>query len=203
MTRIKLCGLRTPADIRAANALRPDFVGFVFAPASRRAVTPAVAARLRQFLSPGIRAVGVFVRAQPEAAAHLANAGVIDLIQLHGGEDAAYLERLRALTGAPVIQAFRMDDPRQAAQAGQCRADFLLLDSGPGGTGTAFDWRAVPALATPYFLAGGLTPGNVGAAIRRLHPYGVDVSSGIETDGAKDAEKMAAFVAAVRKEDAV
>lgn len=199
--RIKLCGLSRPQDILAANALMPDYVGFVFAKKSRRYVPPEQAARLRALLAPGIRAVGVFVNAAPEDAAALLEAGIINAAQLHGQEDDAYIRRLRALTNAPIIQAFRMESERDARAAELSAADFVLLDAGNGGTGGVFDWRLAGHVRRPYFLAGGLTPENAGEAIRQLAPYGVDISSGIETDGYKDAEKMAAFMAAVRKEE--
>lgn len=203
-TRIKLCGLRRPEDIAAANALRPDYIGFVFAPGSRRAVSAGQAAQLRAALAPGILAVGVFVNEPPEAVAALVRGGVIDLPQLHGQEDEAYLRALRALLppDVPVIQAVRMEGEASAAAAQRSGADYLLLDSGRGGTGTAFPWELAARVARPYFLAGGLDPGNVAAAIDALHPYAVDVSSGIETDGWKDTTKMRAFVRAVREREA-
>lgn len=200
MTKIKLCGMFRPQDIAAANACLPDYVGFVFAPGSRRYISPGDAAALRRQLAPAIRAVGVFVGEKPENVAALLENGVIDMAQLHGGEDEAYLRRLRALTARPVMQAFRIQTEADAAAADACTADVVLLDSG-GGTGTAFDWALARRVHRPYFLAGGLHPGNVARAVADLHPYGVDVSSGIETDGVKDREKMAAFVAAVRGEE--
>ena len=198
MTRIKLCGLSRPCDIEAVNALRPDYIGFVFAAKSRRYVSPEAARSLRQELDPAIRAVGVFVREQPEAVAALLNGGVIDMAQLHGGEDAAYIARLRALTDKPLIQAFRVDGPADLEKARTSAADYILLDNGAGGTGSAFDWALLRGFDRPCFLAGGLRPENVGDAVAALHPYAVDVSSGIETDGLKDFEKMKAFVSAVR-----
>lgn len=201
MTRIKLCGLSRLCDIEAANALKPDYIGFVFAPKSRRYVFPETAAGLRKWLDPAIRAVGVFVNERPETVAALLRTGTIDVAQLHGGEDAAYIDRLRALTGQPLVQAFRMESERDIAAAQASTSDFVLLDSGAGGTGTAFDWTLLRGIRRPYFLAGGLDPDNVGNAVRLLRPYAVDVSSGIETDGKKDRNKMAAFVAAVRKEE--
>ncbi len=199
MTRIKFCGLTRPGDILAANALKPEYIGFVFAPASRRYLPPEQAAALRQLLDPDIRAVGVFVDETPETVAGLLNRGVIHLAQLHGREDEAYLRRLRALTRRPVIQAFRIQSAADLAAAGQSSADFVLLDSGAG-TGTRFDWSLLRGFPRPYFLAGGLSPDNVARAVAALHPFAVDVSSGIETDGAKDPTKMAAFAAAVRKD---
>ncbi len=203
MTRIKLCGLMCTRDIEAANELRPDYVGFVLAPGSRRYVTPERAAELRGRLRPDIKAVGVFVRETPEAVAAFLRSGTIDVAQLHGGESEAYIAQLRMLTDKPVIKAFRVHTKEDVAGAEQCPADYVLLDSGSGGTGTVFDWSLVQCVRRPYFLAGGLNPVNVGEAVRLMRPYAVDVSSGIETDGVKDIMKMAAFVAAVRKEESV
>lgn len=200
MTKIKLCGLSRPRDIEAANALQPDYIGFVFYAKSKRSVTPAQAAALKAMLSPDIRVIGVFVDEAPATIAALLRDGVIDMAQLHGHEDDAYLQSLRQLTDKPVIQAFRIATKADCVQAELSRADSVLLDSGMG-TGKAFDWELIDRIRRPYFLAGGLDIGNVADAVRTLHPYAVDVSSGIETDGFKDQDKMAAFVAAVRKED--
>lgn len=198
MTKIKLCGLSRPCDVEAVNELRPDYIGFVFAKKSKRYVSPEQAAALKQLLLPEIPAVGVFVNEAPEAVAELLNRGIIDMAQLHGSEDAAYIARLRSLTDKPLLRAFRVKGPEDIREAEACTADMILLDSGAG-TGTVFDWALPTQMQRPYFLAGGLCPENVASAIEALHPYAVDVSSGIETDGLKDAEKMAAFVAAVRK----
>ena len=122
------------------------------------------------------------------------------MAQLHGGEDEAYIRRLRRLTRKPVIQAFRMDTEEDGEKAQASSADYVLLDAGEGGTGTVFDWSLLRGVTRPYFLAGGLNPANVAGAVEILAPYAVDVSSGIETDGVKDREKMAAFVQAVRKQ---
>lgn len=198
MTKIKLCGLKRPQDIQAANELLPAYIGFVFAPKSRRYVHPDRAEELRRMLNPGIIPVGVFVNETPETVAALLDRGIIDIAQLHGKEDEAYIRRLRQLTKKPLIQAFRIDTPADVAAAQASTADYVLLDSGAGGTGTCFDWSLLKDIQRPYFLAGGLTPENVGGAVATLHPYAVDVSSGIETDGAKDKEKMTQFVRAVR-----
>ena len=198
MTKIKLCGLSRPRDILAANQLRPEYIGFVFAPGSKRYIEPKGAAELKELLDPNIQAVGVFVNETAETVARLLNSGVIDLAQLHGSEDADYIRQLRTRTGKPVIQAFRITSEEDVKRAEHSVADHILLDAGAG-TGTVFDWSMLRQLRRPYFLAGGLGPDNVEEAMERLHPYAVDVSSGIETDGGKDPEKMAAFVAAVRK----
>ena len=200
MTRIKLCGLSRACDIEAANEIRPDYVGFVFAAGSRRCVSPGRAAELKKLLDVQIRAVGVFVDEEPEQVAELLESGVIDLAQLHGREDAAYIKRLRLLTKKPLIQAFRVETERDAAGAKDSAADFILLDSGAGG-GRPFDWNLLKNIRRPFFLAGGLDEWRAALAVRTIHPYGVVVSSGIETDGWKDKKKMAAFAAAVRKEE--
>ncbi|MBR1561043.1 MAG: phosphoribosylanthranilate isomerase [Clostridia bacterium] len=198
MTKIKLCGLSRPRDIEAANRLRPDYVGFVFAEKSRRYVSPEQAAALKALLDDGIRAVGVFVDADAAFVAGLLDANVIDVAQLHGHEDDAYIRRLRALTDRPIIQAIRVENEADLRRARSSLADHILLDNGAGGTGAAFDWSLLEGFDRPYFLAGGLGPDNVAEAVRRLHPYAVDVSSGVETDGHKDAQKMRRFVEAVR-----
>lgn len=140
MTKIKLCGLTRPEDIAAANALQPEYIGFVFAAKSKRAVSREIAAALKAQLSPGIQAVGVFVNEAPEAVADLLNAGIINIAQLHGQEDECYISRLRELTNKPLIQAFRVTDAASLAKAQKSPADLILLDSGTGGTGITFDW---------------------------------------------------------------
>lgn len=200
MTGIKFCGLRFPADIQAANAIRPDYVGFVFAPSSSRFVTRERAAELKAMLNPGIKVVGVFVNEKPEVVAGYLKSGVADIAQLHGSEDNTYIAALRRLTDKPIIQAFRIRSGEDLEKARRSPADFILLDSGSG-TGRAFDWSVVKDVGRPYFLAGGLDADNVALAIRQLHPFAVDVSSGIETNRVKDERKMAAFAASVREEE--
>ena len=199
MTKIKLCGLSRPCDIETVNQLLPEYIGFVFARESKRYVSPDQAAELRRRLHPAITPVGVFVNEPPENVAALLKAGAIGMAQLHGREDEAYIRRLRELTNQPIVKAFRIDTEGDAAAAQQSSADYVLLDAGSGGTGTTFDWTLIRALTRPYFLAGGLGPANVTGAVETLDPYAVDVSSGIETNGVKDSEKMKAFVQAVRR----
>ena len=193
-TKIKLCGLSRVEDIEAANRLKPDYIGFVFAKGSRRQVTDRQAAELRLKLSPMILKVGVFVRDDPEHVAKLLGEGIIDLAQLHGGEDADYIRTLRSMTDSPIIQAFRIDGIGDLRAAEESSADYILL-----GSGATFDWELLGGFDRPYFLAGGLSPANVTAALRTLAPFAVDVSSGIETGGVKDAAKMEEFVRLVRQ----
>lgn len=199
MTKIKLCGLSRTQDIQVVNELKPEFVGFVFAAKSRRYISPQHAKALKALLSLQIQAVGVFVNEEVESVAALLNSGIIDMAQLHGDEDEDYIRQLRSRTGKPIIQAFRVTSQEDVAGAESSIADHILLDSGTG-TGKVFDWTLIQQITRPYFLAGGLGPDNVEQAVNQLAPYAVDVSSGIESGGVKDPAKMAAFVAAVRKE---
>lgn len=196
--RVKLCGMFRREDIQAVNRLRPDYVGFVFYPPSHRNVTPEKAAELKALLEPGIQAVGVFADAEQEFAAELLNSGLLDLAQLHGHEDEAYIASLRRLTDRPLIQAFRIASPEDARRAEGSTADYVLLDSGMG-SGVPFDWRLVSGVRRPYFLAGGLTPENLPEALSVLRPFALDVSSGIETNRVKDPEKMAKFMENARR----
>lgn len=193
--KIKLCGLSRAEDIAAVNRLLPDYIGFVFAKKSRRYVSPERAAELKALLDPRITAVGVFVNEAPENIADLIESGIIDAAQLHGDEDEEYIKTLKRLTGKTLIQAFRITDARDAGAAMSSSADLVLLDSGAG-TGSVFDWELIRTVNRRYFLAGGLNSRNVGEAIETLHPWAVDVSSGIETGGIKDAKKMADFISA-------
>ena len=197
MTKIKFCGLMTLDDVYAANELLPEFVGFVFAAGSKRRVTPAQAEKFRNALSKKILAVGVFVDEKISVVAELLNAGTIDIAQLHGGEDADYISRLRTLTTKPLIKAVEVHSPENLRTIEQIDSDYVLIDSGKG-SGNVFDWRILKNFSRPYFLAGGLNPENVSAAIKILNPFAVDVSSGIESNGRKDAAKMREFVSAVR-----
>ena len=197
MTKIKLCGLSRACDIETANRLSPEYIGFVFAAKSIRYVSSEKAAELKKMLHPSIKAVGVFVREHPETVAELLRSGTIDIAQLHGGESEDYIKQLRTLTDKPLIKAYRIDTEQDVEAANMSSADYVLLDSGQGGTGTTFDWNLLEKIDRPYFLAGGLNADNVRDAIERLNPYAVDVSSGIETDGHKDSRKMEDFVHAV------
>ena len=194
-----------PCDIEYANRVKPDFVGFIFAN-TRRKISAAQAQQFREALDAEIPAVGVFVNEDIPVIASLVQGGCIDMIQLHGEEDADYIRRLREVCDVPVIKAVKVQTVEQIRQAAALPVDYLLLDTYRkgilGGTGEAFDWellREAKAAAgdtaegelfgKPYFLAGGLHAGNLREAAA-LGSYGLDVSSGIETDGSKDFTKM-------------
>ena len=200
MTKIKFCGLTRLCEIEAANELKAEYIGFVFAQKSRRYIAPEKAKELKRALHPYSSAVGVFVNEKVHTVADFLNTGIIDTAQLHGSEDEEYIRQLRTLTDKSVIKAYCIRSAADTAAAEQSSADGILLDSGAG-TGKLLDWKLIQNIQRPYFLAGGLEINNVAAAVRKLHPYAVDVSSGIETDGRKDKQKMAAFAAAVRKEE--
>ena len=205
MQKIKLCGMMKPCDIEYANRVKPDLVGFIFAN-TRRKISAAQAKQFREALDAEIPAVGVFVNEDISVITSLVQNGCIDLIQLHGEEDADYIRRLREVCDVPVIKAVKVQTVEQIRQAAALPVDYLLLDTYRkgvlGGTGEAFDWellREAKAAAgdtaegelfgKPYFLAGGLHAGNLREAAA-LGSYGLDISSGIETDGSKDFTKM-------------
>lgn len=203
-----------PCDIEYANRVKPDFVGFIFAN-TRRKISAAQAKQFREALDAEIPAVGVFVNEDISVITSLVQNGCIDMIQLHGEEDADYIRRLREVCDVPVIKAVKVQTVEQIRQAAGLPVDYLLLDTYRegvlGGTGEAFDWellREAKAAAgdaaegelfgKPYFLAGGLHAGNLREAAA-LGSYGLDVSSGIETDGSKDFTKMVEVMELVRK----
>lgn len=201
MTRIKLCGITRERDIEAVNLILPEYIGFVFAEKSRRFVTEEQAFRLKNMLDRRVRTVGVFVNEKPENISRLANSGIIDIIQLHGSETEDCIKYLKNLTDKTIIKAFSVVSLYDIEKAEKSSADLVLLDSGSGGTGTVFDWELLKSIKRDYFLAGGLDETKVKKALQNLSPYGVDVSSGIETNGFKDTEKMKSFVRAVRSFD--
>lgn len=197
MTQVKICGMRRPEDIRHANRLRPEMIGFVFWKPSKRYVSPDEAAKLRSILDDGITPVGVFVDEDPRIVADIATNGTIDMIQLHGAEDEEYIHGLRKLTDAPIIRTFCVRSEEDLVKASGSSADMVLLDNGKG-TGQTFDWTLMRDLGRDFILSGGLSESNVGDAVRRFHPFAVDVSSAVETDGFKDRSKMERFIDAVR-----
>lgn len=199
MTKIKLCGMKRSCDIDYVNELMPDYIGFVFAPKSKRYVTFDEAESLRKRLNSGITPVGVFVNEAIESIEYLTRRGIIGAVQLHGSEDSEYIRRLRSRTDCPIIQAFCIETERDIAEAEKSEADYIMLDSG-GGTGKAFNHLLIGGIKKDFFLAGGLSSDNVADAIHRYAPYAVDASSSLETDGMKDKNKLAAFVNAARYE---
>jgi phosphoribosylanthranilate isomerase len=202
--KIKICGLCREEDIDFVNAAGPDYAGFVFAP-GRRQVDFGTARKLRSKLAAGIVPVGVFVNAEIEVIEALYKEGLIDAAQLHGGEDEAYIKNLKISSGIPVIKTIicsARHDLDFLIQDGTA-ADFFLFDSGAG-SGKIFDWNLLNFTdnntkpSRPWFLAGGINLETITKAMS-LNPFCVDVSSGVESGGVKNSEKIKNLVEAVRK----
>ncbi|MCL5256659.1 MAG: phosphoribosylanthranilate isomerase [Chloroflexi bacterium] len=214
MTAVKICGLRTPEDAVSAALAGADMLGFIFAPAKRR-VTPeiareAISAVKRLQLARLPKFAGVFVNEAPERIESAGSFAGLDLVQLSGNESPEFAARM----SLPVIKALHLGDAGQLEAVKRAAGDFLkrvpgisllvdtLVPGHYGGTGQVGDWHMAADLAGmfPVILAGGLNPVNVAEAIRKVRPLAVDVSSGVETDGRKDAGKIAAFVRAAKAE---
>jgi phosphoribosylanthranilate isomerase len=201
VTRIKICGLTRLDDLLAAVQAGADAIGLVFYPPSPRHVDLKTAAELARAVPPLVTIVGLFVNADPSLVKETLAAVPIHLLQFHGDEDESYCRQfdrpyMKAVRVKPGMDLVQYADGFPSAQA-------ILLDAfveGYGGGGKVFDWALIPpALGKPIVLSGGLDAGNVGEAISRVRPAAVDVSSGVEAvRGIKDAEKIRAFVAAVR-----
>ena len=195
-TLIKMCGMRTLEEMVWIWRIMPEYVGFVFAEKSKRYVTPQQAHILSDGLDEKITPVGVFVDSSFDEINSICKAGTIKIAQLHGNEPDELILRLQD-TGIKVIRAFKVQSEADIEKAENSPADLVLLDSGTG-SGKTFDWSLIKQISRPYFLAGGLDPKNVSQAIEQLHPFAVDVSSGIERKEYKDCEKMMEFAYAVR-----
>ncbi len=202
MTQIKICGLTRVEDIVAVNRWRPDYVGFVFTN-SRRQVTCEQARQLKNQLDPRIKAVGVFTNQPVQLIIELCQTGVIDVVQLHGDENEGFIRTLKQKTMCSVIKAVRVQSTEQILQAQKMSCDLLLLDTYQkgqyGGSGKTFDRRLIPNLNKPFFLAGGLESKNLAQVVEECHPFGVDVSSGAETDGVKDENKIRGIIEIIRE----
>ncbi len=197
--KIKICGLTRPEDIEMVNSLLPDYVGFVFYPKSKRYVTDAQAKELSNDIDKRIQVVGVFVDEDMDHIEKLVREGTVGLVQLHGSEDEEYIRTLRTRIGVPIIKAFVIKDGTPLTPIETSSADEVLLDAGKG-SGKTFDWTNLAGLKRRFILAGGLTGVNIQTVLDHISPYAVDVSSGVEFDGTKNAMKMKDFVAAVRNE---
>ena len=199
--KIKICGLTRNEDIEYVNEALPDYIGFVFSK-SRRQVTLQQAYDLKRDLNSRIKSVGVFVNEPQDMIAELAKNGIIDLAQLHGNEDNVYISKLREKTDGKVkiIKAISISNEFSIDQINEIDADFFLLDNGSGGTGKAFDYSLIKNKVNDrIFLAGGINAGNIKNAVS-LNPYCIDVSSGAESDGIKDREKIIKLVRSIRDE---
>ena len=204
-TRVKICGITTPALAQVALEAGADAIGLVFAPSPRR-LEAAAAAAIATSLPPFVAAVGLFVNASAEEVRSVLAAVSLDLLQFHGDESPEFCTSF----GRPFVRAVRMGAGTDLLEYVRrfSRAKALLLDAHvpgqAGGTGRSFDWTAIPReLPVPLILSGGLTSENVGRAIREVRPWAVDVSSGVERSrGVKDPRKIVEFIRSVQREDA-
>ena len=193
MVKIKICGITNLGDARASAKLGADFIGFIFAKSPRR-ITPLKAKKIIEQLPASIKKVGVFVNEKAETVNNISDYCGLDLVQLHGKESPNYLKKIKK----PVIKAFRIRDKRSLNQLSRYKAKAFLLDTykkgKPGGTGETFNWDLAVAAKKyrhPIFLSGGLNPENISGAIKKVKPYAVDVSSGVERKpGKKDIVKL-------------
>ena len=203
MTKIKICGLKRKEDIEYVNELKPDYIGFVFAN-SKRKVDKDTAKELKKLLDNDIMSVGVFVDEDIDFVAELVKDKVIDVIQLHGREDENYISTLKAKLDddTQIIKAVKVKSSEDIINSKKFDVDFLLLDTYAenvaGGSGKEFDKTLIPEDMGDYFLAGGLNETNLEKTIATYHPFAVDLSSGVETDGVKDRDKIKRVIEIVK-----
>jgi len=201
--RVKLCGMTRMEDAQLAADLGAWAIGFILWPGSRRTADAAVAAGIARALRRRVEPVGVFVNASLDEIAHAVEAIGLTHVQLHGDEGPAFCRAVAERTGTRVIKALRIGSNADVADAERYHTDLHLFDASAGhargGTGRTWDWALAAKRRTtiPLVLSGGLTPENVGEGIAAVHPWAVDVASGVEASpGVKDPERMEAFVAA-------
>ena len=192
MTKVKICGLKTPEAVAVAVNSGADYVGFVFAP-SKRQVTLKQAHDLAEGIPKSVKKVGVFVSPSLQELNQAIASVPLDLVQIHGDFDESLLEQV----SVPTIRAFQVS---QEVAIIDGLADFLLFDAPMAGSGQTFDWHllADKKIKKPFFIAGGLTVENVREAQALFQPYALDVSSGVETDGVKDLTKIRQFIERVK-----
>ena len=197
MARVKICGINSPEDVEIVNELKPDYVSFAFYK-NKRQVTYEKARKLKQLLDKDIRVIGVFVDENTNVVASAANDDLLDVIEFHGNEGPGEIERIKAFTEKPIIQGFRIRSRADVELALDSHADSILMYS-DSESGVPMDWKLLKNVTRPYFLAGGLNADNIEKAIKICHPFAVSVTTGVETDGIKDREKMAAFIKMARR----
>ena len=194
--KIKICGLKRDEDIEYINKYPPDFIGFVFTESKRR-ISREKACHLRRLIKADVQVVGVFADNEISMIKDLYNEKIIDIAQLHGSESDKYIEKLKMETNIKIIKAVRFGVDDYITYSKYDKADFLLFDNSCGGTGKAFDWSQIKKTDKPFFLAGGVNIYNFEEA-SLYNPYCIDISSGAETCGVKDADKIRKLVSIAR-----
>lgn len=201
MSKIKICGLSRIEDIDYVNEAMPEYAGFIIHfPKSHRNVERETLKLLKRHLDNRIKAVGVFVNQPIEFIFRIVQDGLIDIVQLHGNEDETYIRELRDRVSVPIIKAFQIKSREEIELAEKSTADFILLDAGQG-NGKTFDWNLLANIKRPYFLAGGISEENVQEAVNGLHPFALDVSSGVETRKRKDKRKICKLIQMIRTQE--
>ena len=195
---VKLCGMFRPEDISFVNEVKPDYTGFVLAEGFRRRISREQAKQFRQALDLTIPAVGVFVNNPCEEIISYLKENIIQMAQLHGDETEEDIRYIQAVTGKLVMKAVKVTSRYDVEAWLDSSADYLLFDGGTG-SGITFDWSVLTEIDRDFFLAGGLNTGNLLTAVERVHPFAVDLSSGVETDGVKDLGKMREVVRLLRE----
>lgn len=197
--KVKICGIRRPEDVQSINQSKPDYVGFIVDfPKSHRSVSIEALQNLTSQVDSSIEKVGVFVDTPLEVIADLLNQSIIDIAQLHGKQDENDIKQLKELTPKPIWKAFSVNSNTDLREAEASSADLVLLDHESGGTGQTFDWSLIQDFNRPYLLAGGINEITIPRALAELKPYGIDVSSGVETNKFKDPEKIERIVRMIK-----
>ena len=192
---IKICGLQRQIDIKIVNEYKPDFIGFVFYHKSKRYVSFKKAMELKSNLNPKIKSVGVFVNEDISNIVSLVKSQCIDIVQLHGNEDNAFIQKLKSNINVPIIKAFLYKDDPTFKKSLASKSDLILLDTGFG-TGSCFNWDSLKYIDRQYMLAGGIGLDNIDKALK-LKPLGLDVSSKLEIDGFKDENLIKSFMSKI------
>ena len=208
--KVKMCGISKVDTIPAVVEAKPDYMGLVFAPSKRQVIVEQAKTLVEalhkqckeQNNTVSIKTVGVFVNETIDNLVTIANEVNLDVVQLHGDEDEAFIQSLKERTNVEVWKAIQIRSAADAEAWIDSSADMLLFDAyhkdERGGTGDVFDWSCLDTFERPFMLAGGIDSTNVARAIRTVRPYGIDISSGIETNGVKDDEKITAFTKIVK-----
>lgn len=198
--KIKICGIKNENEAKIINECMPDIAGFVFA-SGKRQIDINKAKILKKIINPEIETAGIFVEQNEDEILEIYNEKVIDIIQLHGDYDERTIKNLKEKTGAKIIKVIRV---KEGFYKIKTLADFILFDAYSkdkyGGLNKTFDWNIKIISNVPYFVAGGINENNIVEMVKKLTPYGVDISSGVEVDGFKTKEKVFNIIKIIKEE---